>query len=294
MQKTIKLGNRVVGEDQRCYIVAEIGINHNGDISLAKKLIDAAVGAQCDAVKFQKRTVDVVYTRQELAAPRQSPFGKTNGDLKRGLELSLAQYGEIDEYCRLLRIPWFVSCWDEHSVDAMRRFNLPCFKIASASLTDDRLLAHTRGAGKPVILSTGMSTLEEVDHAVEVLGRKDLAVLHACSAYPAFHEELNLRAIPTLRDRYQIPTGYSGHETGYSACVGAVALGACIIERHITLDRNMWGSDHAVSLEPKDVAQLVREIRLVEEALGDGIKRVNEREYPILRKLRRVGSAIAV
>ncbi len=294
MQKTIKIGNRLVGEGQRCYVVAEIGINHNGDINLAKKLIDAAVGAQCDAVKFQKRTVEVVYTREELAAPRESPFGKTNGDLKRALEFSLLEYGEIDEYCRLLRIPWFVSCWDEHSVDAMRRFNLPCFKIASASLTDDRLLVHTRAAGKPVILSTGMSTLEEVDHAVEVLGRRDLAVLHACSAYPAFHEELNLRAIQTLHDRYQVPTGYSGHETGFSASAVAVALGACMVERHVTLDRGMWGSDHAISLEPKELAAQVREIRLVEEALGDGVKRVNEREYPILKKLRRVGAAVAV
>jgi N-acetylneuraminate synthase len=294
VQKTIRIGNRLVGEGQLCYIVAEIGINHNGDIHLAKQLIDAAVGAQCDAVKFQKRTVDVVYTRQELAAPRESPFGKTNGDLKRALEFSIAEYEEIDEYCRLLRVPWFVSCWDENSVNVMRRFDLPCFKIASACLTDDRLLAHTRKAGKPVILSTGMSTLEEIDHAVNVLGREDLVLLQACSAYPALHEELNLRAIQTFQKRYQVPTGYSGHETGFSASVAALALGACMIERHITMDRGMWGSDHAVSLEPKDLAQLVREVRLVEEALGDGIKRVNEREYPVLRKLRRVGAAVAV
>lgn len=294
MENTVKIGSRRVGQGQRCFIVGEIGINHNGDLGLAKKLIDVAANAGCDAVKFQKRTVEVVYTREELAAPRESPFGTTNGDLKRALEFDVQEYGEIDSYCRRLRIPWFVSCWDEHSVDVMRRFDLPCFKIASASLTDDRLIAYTRTTGRPLILSTGMSTIEQIDHAVGILGQDDLILLHACSTYPAFYDELNLRAIQTLQYRYRVPVGYSGHETGIPSSVAAVVLGACMVERHITMDRAMWGSDHAASLEPNGITRLVRDIRLVEQSLGDGVKRVCEREYPIIRKLRRVGAAVAV
>jgi N-acetylneuraminate synthase len=294
VQKTVQIGEKLVGDGQRCFIVAEIGINHNGDLEIAKKLIDVAVAAGCDAVKFQKRTVEVVYTREELAAPRESPFGTTNGDLKRALEFSASEYSEIDSYCRRMRIPWFVSCWDEHSVDVMRRFHLPCFKLSSASLTDDRLLKHTRAMGCPVILSTGMSTLEQIDHAVEILGKRDLILLHACSTYPAFYSELNLRAIHTLRDRYQVPVGYSGHETGIPSSVAAAVLGACMIERHITLDRAMWGSDHAASLEPNGITRLVRDVRLIEEAMGDGVKRVYEREKPMIKKLRRVNAAVAV
>lgn len=294
MENTVKIGSSRVGEGQRCYIVAEIGINHNGDLNLAKRLIDVAANAGCDAVKFQKRTVEVVYSREELARPRESPFGTTNGDLKRALEFEMSDYAEIDSYCRRLHMAWFVSCWDEHSVDVMRRFDLPCFKIASASLTDDRLLAYTRSVGRPVILSTGMSTLSEVDQAVRVLGRSDLVLLHACSTYPAYYEELNLRAMQTLRERYAVPVGYSGHETGLPSTVAAAALGACMIERHITMDRAMWGTDHAASLEPNGITRLVRDIRLVEQAMGDGVKRVYEREYPIIKKLRRVGAGVAV
>jgi N-acetylneuraminate synthase len=290
----MQIGSSRVGEGQRCFVVAEIGINHNGDLGLAKKLIDVAANAGCDAVKFQKRTLEVVYTREELAAPRQSPFGTTNGNLKRALEFGAAEYGEIDSYCRRLRIPWFVSCWDEHAVDEMRRFDLPCFKIASASLTDDRLIVYTRTTGRPIILSTGMSTLEEIDHAVGIAGKQDLVLLHACSTYPAHYDELNLRAIQTLSERYQVPVGYSGHETGIPSSVAAAVLGACMVERHITMDRAMWGSDHAASLEPNGITRLVRDIRLVEQAMGDGIKRVYEREYPIIKKLRRVGAAVAV
>jgi len=294
MRQTIQIGDRLVGDGQRCFIVAEIGINHNGDLEIAKKLIDVAVAAGCDAVKFQKRTVDVVYTPEELAMPRESPFGNTNGDLKRGLEFSVEDYEEIDSHCRRLRIPWFVSCWDEHSVDVMRQFALPCYKLSSASLTDDGLLSYTRAMGCPVILSTGMSTLEQIDHAVTVLGQRGLILLHACSTYPAFYSELNLRAIHTLRDRYQVPVGYSGHETGIPSSVAAAVLGACLIERHITLDRAMWGTDHAASLEPNGITRLVRDVRLIEEAMGDGVKRVYEREQPILKKLRRVNAAVAV
>jgi N-acetylneuraminate synthase len=289
----VLMGNKEVGDGKPCYIVAEIGINHNGDIDLAKRLISVAVGAGCDAVKFQKRTVDVVYTPAELETPRESPFGTTNGDLKRGLEFEFEEYQEIDRYCREVKMPWFVSCWDEASVDVIANFDVPCFKIASASLTDDNLLCHTRAKSKPIVLSTGMSTLEEIDHAVEVLGKKDLIILHSCSTYPAYYEELNLRAIQTIRDRYRVPVGYSGHETGLPSSVAAAVLGACMLERHITMDRSMWGSDHAASLEPNGITRLVRDVRLIEKSMGDGVKRVLEREHPIIHKLRRVGAARA-
>jgi N-acetylneuraminate synthase len=288
----IQIGAKKVGAGQPCYVIAEIGINHNGDVDLAKRLISIAVAAGCDAVKFQKRTVEIVYTPEELAKPRENPFGTTNGDLKRALEFSYEDYLEIDQYCRAVKIPWFASCWDEPSVDLINRFDVPCFKIASASLTDDNLLRYTRATGKPILLSTGMSTLEEIDHAVEVLGKDNLVLLHACSTYPAFYEELNLEAIRTLQDRYGIPVGYSGHESGLPSSVAAVAMGACIVERHITTDRAMWGSDQAASLEPNGITKLVSYIRVVERSMGDGVKRVLEREYPILKKLRRVGAGI--
>ena len=286
----IRLGSKVIGPRKPCYVIAEIGINHNGDIDIAKKLINVASAADCDAVKFQKRTIDVVYSPEELAKPRESPFGTTNGDLKRGLEFEQEEYEEIDRYCREVKIDWFASCWDEASVDFIAQFKVPCFKVASASLTDDNLLRHTRAVGKPIVLSTGMSTLEEVDHAVDVLGKQDLVLLHACSTYPAYYEELNLQVIDVLRDRYGVPVGYSGHETGLASSVAAAVLGACIIERHITLDRSMWGSDHAASLEPNGITRLVRDIRLIEKSMGDGVKRVLEREQPIIKKLRRVGA----
>lgn len=278
-----------VGPGNPCLVIAEIGINHNGDVELAKKLIDVAVDAGCGAVKFQKRTIDVVYSAEELARPRESPFGETNGDLKRHLEFSPEQYGVLDQYCRARGITWFASPWDEASVDFLERFDVPCHKIASASLTDDNLLRHLRSTGKPIILSTGMSTLDQIDHAVDVLGRDDLILLHSTSTYPAHYEELNLRVIPMLAERFGVPIGYSGHETGIASSVAAVALGACVVERHITLDRAMWGSDQAASLEPNGLNRLVRDIRLVETALGDGQKRLLDSEIPVMQKLRRVG-----
>ena len=290
--RTIRIGNKVVGDGQPCYVIAEIGINHNGDLDLAKKLISLAVATGCDAVKFQKRTVDVVYSPEELAKPRESPFGTTNGDLKWALEFDQEDYEEIDAYCRNCKIPWFASCWDEQSVDFIEQFNVPCYKIASASLTDDNLLRYTRATGKPLILSTGMSTITEIDHAVDVLGKDNLIMLHACSTYPAYYNELNLRVIPALRERYRLPVGYSGHESGIPPTVAAVVLGACCVERHITLDRAMWGSDQAASLEHNGISRVIRDIRLVEQSMGDGIKRVVEREYPMIQKLRRVGAAI--
>ena len=285
----VRIGTKTVGEGCPCYVIAEIGINHNGDIDIAKRLISIAIGAGCNAVKFQKRTIEVVYSAEELARPRESPFGTTNGDLKRGLEFGYEEFVELDRYCREVKMPWFASCWDEASVDLIQRFDVPCFKIASASLTDDNLLRHTRATGKPILLSTGMSTVPEIDHAVDVLGKDNLVLLHACSTYPAYYEELNLKAIATLRERYGLPIGYSGHETGLPSTVAAAALGACVIERHITTDRALWGSDQAASLEPNGITKLVSYIRLVEKSMGDGVKRVLEREQPILKKLRRVG-----
>jgi N-acetylneuraminate synthase len=287
----VRIGPATVGDGRPCFIVAEIGINHNGDVEIAKQLISLAVGSGCNAVKFQKRTIDIVYSPEELGRPRESPFGRTNGDLKRGLEFGERQYSQIAEYCRAVGIPWFASCWYEPSVDFIDRFNVPCYKIASASLTDDGLLRYTRSKGKPVILSTGMSTLDQIDHAVEILGTQDLALLHTCSAYPALYRELNLRLIPALRSRYGVPVGYSGHETGLASSIAAVAMGASMIERHITLDRAMWGSDQAASLGPSGVTRLIRDIRMVEESFGDGVKRVTPGELPVMAKLRRVGAA---
>jgi|ERR1035437_219776 N-acetylneuraminate synthase len=287
--KEIQISNKKIGDGNPCYFIAEIGINHNGDINIAKKLIDLATFAGCDAVKFQKRTIDVVYTAEELAKPRENPFGETNGDLKYGLEFDLKEYVEIDNYCKEKKITWFASCWDEGSVDFIDHFDVPCYKIASASLTDDNLLRYTRTKGKPIILSIGMSTLEQIDHAVEVLGKKDLIILHTCSTYPANYNELNLKVITSLKKLYELPIGYSGHETGLASTIAAVAMGACIVERHITLDRAMWGSDQAASVGPSGLIQLVRDIRIVDMSMGDGIKRVAEREIPIIGKLRRKG-----
>lgn len=286
---TVEIGSIEVGRGAPCFVVAEIGINHNGDVGIAKQLIDVAVSAGCAAVKFQKRTVDVVYTPEELARVRESPFGNTNGELKRALEFDESAYREIARYCDDQDILWFASCWDEGSVDFIEAFDPPCFKIASASLTDDALLAYTRAQGKPVILATGMSTMQQIDHAVEILGTDQLIILHACSTYPAHYDELNLRVIPQLAARYPVPVGYSGHETGIPSSVAAVVMGACMVERHLTLDRSMWGSDQSASLEPNGMHRLMRDIRLVETSMGDGVKRVLDRELPIMEKLRRVG-----
>jgi N-acetylneuraminate synthase len=289
MAKPVQIGNRLVGDGQPSFIVAEIGINHNGDINTTKKLIDAAMLAGCDAVKFQKRTVDVVYTAEELARPRENPFGVTNGDLKRGLEFGVEQYKEIDRYCADKGIMWYVSCWDEASVDFMEEnFETPCYKIASASLTDDNLLRYHLQTERPIIISTGMSTIEQVDHAVDVLGKENLIILHCTSTYPSKVEELNLRVIDTLKQRYDVPIGYSGHEVGLATTLAAVALGSCMVERHITLDRAMWGSDQAASIEPSGFARMVKDIRAIETSMGDGVKQVYASELPIIDKLRRV------
>lgn len=289
-RQSITIAGRVVGEGQPCYLVGEIGINHNGDIEIAKQLIDKAVQCGFHAVKFQKRTVDVVYSKAELDRPRESPFGTTNGELKFGLEFGEAQYKAIDAYCKEMGIQWFVSPWDEGSVDFIERFNPVCYKIASASLTDDNLLRHLKATKRPLILSTGMSTLEQIDHAVKVLDGAPLVLLHTTSTYPSRDEDLNLSVINTLRDRYGIPIGYSGHEVGVMpSLMAVVGYGAVLVERHITLNRAMWGSDQAASLEPRGMELLAKYVAQWPRIRGDGAKRVLEPEIEIQKKLRRVG-----
>ena len=287
-RKCVKIGNKIIGDGNPCFIIAEIGINHNGSTALAKKMIDIAVTTGCDAVKFQKRTVDIVYTKEELAKERKSVFGNTNGDLKRGVEFGEEEYREIDEYCKKKGILWFASCWDENSVDFMEKFDIPCYKIASASLTDDNLLKHTKSKGRPIMLSTGMSTMEQIRHAVSILGEDNLIILHCTSTYPSNAEETNLRVIETFRKEFSCPIGYSGHERGVTPSVLAAALGAAVVERHITTDRTNWGSDQAASLEMAGLYHMVRDIRQTPCLLGDGIKVVYQREIPIIEKLRRV------
>lgn len=288
MRKTVNIAGKVVGDNYPCFITAEIGINHNGSVKLAKKLIDIACVAGCDAVKFQKRTVDVVYTPEELAKPRQSVFGETNGDLKRGLEFGYDEYKAIDKYCKEKGIIWYASCWDEASVDFIEQFNVPCYKIAAASLTDDNLLKYTKLKGKPIFLSTGMSSMEQIRHAVEILGEDNLIIYQCTSTYPSDEEEINLSVIKTFRDEFTCPIGYSGHERGLMPTVMSVAFGANAVERHITNDRTNWGSDQAASLELDGIHRIVRDIRKIPKVTGDGVKRVYDRELPIIKKLRRV------
>lgn len=288
MQKEVKIGNFTVSKHSPTFIIAEIGINHNGSIELAKKMIDIAHAAGCNAVKFQKRTVDKVYSKEELEMPRESVFGNTNGDLKRGLEFSYGEYKEIDEYCKSKKLLWFASCWDKDSVDFIAQFNPPCYKIASASLTDDELLRYTRSKGVPILLSTGMSTIEQIEHAVNVLGKKDLILYHCTSTYPTNNNEINANAIPELEKKFDCLVGFSGHERGLVPSLIAVLKGAVSIERHITTDRTLWGSDQAASLEPAGLHRLVRDIRSIPVICGDGQKVVYESEKPIIKKLRKV------
>lgn len=285
----VKIGNKWIGEGYPCFVVAEIGINHNGSLEITKKLIDMAVEGGVDAVKFQKRTIEVIYTPEELAKPRDNPFGPTNGDLKRGLEFGRKEYEFINDYCREKGILWFASCWDEGSVDFIDEFNPVCYKIASPCLTDENLLRHTRLKGKPILLSTGMSMLEQIRRAVEILGRRDdLILLHCVATYPTPDNELNLKVIQTLQKEFpDIPIGYSGHGYGATMAVVAAALGACVVERHITIDRSMWGSDQAASIELANLKLMVGNIRRLDVALGDGIKNIIESEVPIMEKLRR-------
>jgi N-acetylneuraminate synthase len=290
MTAKVRIGDRWVGDGEPCYVVAEIGINHNGDVDIARQLIAMAQRYGCDAVKFQKRTPELCVPVEQRNLMRETPWGiMTYLEYRERVEFGKAEYDDIAQYCRKQGIAWLASCWDEASVDFIEQYQPPCYKIASACLTDDALLRHHRSYGRPIVLSTGMSTIEEIDHAVEVLGTDDLVIMHSTSSYPAKFEELNLRCIPLLRERYGVPIGYSGHEVGLVPTVAAATLGACMVERHITLDRAMWGSDQAASVEPPGLQRLVRDIRAVESAMGDGMKRVYESELPVRQRLRRVG-----
>ena len=290
MAREIKLGNRMVGDGHPAYVIAEVGINHNGYLDIAKKIIDAAVHAGADAVKFQKRTPDVATPLEQQNQMRETPWGYiTYLDYRHKVEFNEEQYGEIDRYCRERKIDWMVSVWDEGSVDFMESFDTPAYKISSASLTDHTLLKHVRRTGRPMIISSGMSTMDQIRRGVDALGEDNLMIMHCTSTYPCEPEELNLKMIETLRQEFpNIPIGYSGHEVGLVPSAIAVALGACSVERHITLDRAMWGSDQAASVEPQGFERLVKYIRVTEAALGDGVKKVYESEKPSLMKLRRV------
>ncbi len=288
MKKTVKVGNKIIGDNHPCFIIGEIGINHNGSLDLAKKLISLAHFFGCDAVKFQKRTVEDVYTNEELQAPRQSVFGETNGDLKRGLEFSYEEYLEIDKHCKELDILWFASCWDKKSVDFMEKFDTCAYKIPSALITDIELLKYTKAKNKPILISTGMSTVEEIDKAIDIVGTDNTVIYHCTSTYPSDNNELNLNVIKTFREKYDCPIGYSGHEKGVVSSVVAVALGANSVERHITLDRTLWGSDQAASLEPEGLRKMIRDIRNLKGFLGDGIKKVYDSEISVKKKLRKV------
>ncbi|MER6053158.1 N-acetylneuraminate synthase family protein [Streptomyces sp. NPDC001793] len=289
------LGDREVGPGRPVYVTGEIGINHNGDLENAYRLIDAAADAGCDAVKFQKRTPEICTPRDQWNIERDTPWGRmTYIDYRHRVEFDEDDYRAIDEYCAKRGIAWFASPWDVESVAFLEKFDVPCYKVASASLTDDELLRAMRATGRPVILSTGMSTPKQIRHAVEVLGSDNIVLCHATSTYPAKAEELNLRMIHTLQAEYpNVPIGYSGHETGLQTTLAAVALGAAFVERHITLDRAMWGSDQAASVEPQGLTRLVRDIRTIEESLGDGVKKVYESELGPMKKLRRVAGVVA-
>jgi len=289
MTREIEIGHRRIGDAHPAYIVAEIGINHNGDLEIAKRLIDAAVDAGVNAVKFQKRTPELCVPDDQKGLMRDTPWGYISYlDYRYRMEFDYDEYSEIDRYCRQNNIDWFASAWDEGSVDFLEQFDPVCYKIPSACLTDLDLLRQLRKTGRPLILSTGMSTMEQISQAVDLLDQDNLLITHATSTYPCDPVELNLKMIHTLRDTFRCPIGYSGHEVGLIPSVVAVALGACLVERHITLDRAMWGSDQAASVEPGGFDRLVKYIRVTELSVGDGEKQVYESELPSLRKLRRV------
>ena len=286
----VRIGDKWVGAGAPVFVIAEIGINHNGSLELAKRLIDGAVLAGADAVKFQKRTPERCVPRDQWDVIRDTPWGRmTYIEYRHRVELGLDEYVEIDRHCRERHVQWFASCWDEESVEFIEAFRPPCYKAASASLTDIPLLKRMRATGRPLILSTGMSTADEIAASIEAVGLDNLLVAHATSSYLCPNEHLNLMMIQTLRQQYPgCPIGYSGHEVGLAPTWAAVTLGATFVERHITLDRSMWGSDQSASVEIGGLLRLVANIRDIERALGDGVKRIYEGELASRRKLRRV------
>lgn len=274
------------------FIIGEIGINHNGDIKIAKKLIKKAAAAGCDAVKFQKRTVEAVYTKEDLDRLRESPWGTTNREQKNGLEFSRKEYGEIDRYCDELGLDWFASAWDIESQLFLRQYDLEFNKVASAMLTNKELLEMIASEGRHTFISTGMSTLEQIRKAVKIFEDANcpFEIMHCNSTYPMKTEDANLNTMATLRKEFNCKIGYSGHEVGIIVTCAAAALGATCIERHITLDRSMYGSDQASSLEIAGLRKLVSYIREIEKSFGDGVKRVTEKEKEIAKKLRSVNT----
>lgn len=289
MAKELKIGKHIIGTGHPTYIIAEIGINHNGDIDVAEKMIYAAKKAGVDAVKFQKRTPLLCVPPEERNKMRETPWGYiTYLEYREHVEFGIEEYTRINELCKSLDIDWFASVWDEESVDFLEQFDPIAYKVPSASLTDTTLVDKLNATGRPIILSTGMSTMEEIRKSVSHFDIDRLAITHATSAYPCKPEELNLRMVQTLANEFDCPVGYSGHETGLVPSAVAVGLGAQIIERHFTLDRAMWGTDQSASVEPGGMERLVKYIRVTEKALGDGVKKVYDSERPSWNKLRRV------
>jgi N-acetylneuraminate synthase len=287
----VSIGHHLVGDGQPVYVIGEIGLNHNGDVDIARRLIDVAADAGAQAVKFQKRTPEISTPADMRDKLRQTPWGEmTYLEYRYRVEFDREQYQKVAQHAAERGLQWFASPWDVPSVEFLEDLDVPTHKVASASLTDTELLGELARTGKPIILSTGMSSLEQIDAAVEILGTDKLVILHATSTYPLPPEEANLRTIDTLRQRYGVPVGYSGHERGLQISIAAVALGAVAVERHITLDRTMWGSDQASSLEPAGLEHLVRDIRILQDALGDGVKRVMPGELAPMSRLRRVGA----
>jgi N-acetylneuraminate synthase len=290
-----RLGDHIVGIGSPVYVTGEIGINHNGDLANAIALVDQAADAGCDAVKFQKRTPEVCTPRDQWDIERDTPWGRMSYiDYRHRVEFDIEAYAAIDEHAKRRGIAWFASPWDVESVDFLEAFDVPAHKVASACLTDDELLRRMRATGRTIILSTGMSTMRQIRHAVEVLGSDNIILCHATSTYPAPAAELNLKMINTLQAEFpNVPIGYSGHETGLQTTLAAVAMGAVLVERHITLDRSMWGSDQAASIEPQGLARLVRDVRVISEAMGDGVKRIYDGERAAMKKLRRIPGELA-
>jgi len=286
----IKLGRKTVGDGEKVYIIGEIGINHNGSVEIAKQLITGAKAAGCDAVKFQKRTPELCVPKNQWNIERDTPWGRiTYLEYRYKTEFNLEQYSEIDLFCKEMKIDWFASCWDDESVDFIEQFNPPCYKASSASLTDIDLLKKKKATGKPLIISTGMSTMEEILNAVKEIGTDNLLIAHSTSAYPCPVEQLNLNMIKTLKDYFPgVPIGYSGHETGLAPTWAAVSIGATFVERHITLDRAMWGSDQSASVEIEGLHRLVKNIRDIENSMGDGTKKVYDSELKQIEKLRKI------
>ena len=289
--KTIKIGGKEIGSGRPVFIVAEIGLNHNGDIDIAKKLIDVAVLSGCDAVKFQKRTPELCVPEEYKNVKRETPWGvMTYLEYRKRVEFGSKEYNQIDAYCREKGIIWFASPWDLPSIEFLKDYALPVYKVPSALLTHKEYLLKLKNIGSPIMLSSGMSDVELVKKAVSFIGEDNIILMHATSTYPAKTEEINLRVLQTYMKMFSCPIGYSGHEVGLQITLAAVAIGANAIERHITLDRSMWGSDQAASVEPIGLMKLVRDIRIIENALGDGVKRILPSEEEVMKRLRKIAS----